>query len=37
MIKPENSTSTGASRIILYHWDDDSSFLGEDEPAKNLF
>jgi hypothetical protein len=37
MIKPENSTSTGASRIILYRWDDDSSFLGEDERAKNLF
>jgi hypothetical protein len=37
MIKPENLTSTGESRIILYHWDDDSSFLGEDERAKNLF
>jgi hypothetical protein len=37
MIKPENSTSTAVSRIILYPWDGDSFFLGEDERAKNLF
>jgi hypothetical protein len=37
MIKPENSTSTAASRMIFYHCDDDSFFLGEDERAKNLF
>jgi hypothetical protein len=37
MIKPENSTSTAASGIILYRWDDDSFFLEEDERAKNLF
>jgi hypothetical protein len=37
VIKPENLTSTAASQMILYPWDDDSFFLGKDERAKNLF